>query len=236
MSFLITYPEEKIDNELKQKLATVSEALYYPLRRLQPCNLTQKDKELIINSSAIGITSQYALEIYIDNLFSLNKQVTILLLSNKMRKKLLGRVPDSTKILIAPSENQRGLSLLVNQLHLQSLTLLTGNIGHEILLPTPVKKIQVYKNVWSQSLENEIVKKLYLERIHRVLVTSPSSYLRLKHIEARIPKSFISPIYYTLGPSTYEIIKKDQRPVVKPIQENDVLRQMLLKIIQDERS
>ncbi|MFD1123876.1 uroporphyrinogen-III synthase [Lentilactobacillus raoultii] len=234
MTFLITYPEGKISNELRKKLLIADKVLYCPLRQLLPCSLKSEDKQLIKTSSAIGITSQFGLSVYTNQLLSLNTQAMFLLLSDKMRKKLIKKASNHLKIVVARSENQQGFMELIANLHLKSLTLLTGNIGAGNQLPKFVRKVQIYENKWSKASERVVIEKLRSEKIHRILVTSPSAYQRLKKIEVQIPDSFDSPIYYTLGPTTAKLINGDHQTAVTPIQTDQVLKRSLLKMIQDQ--
>lgn len=106
-------------------------------------------------------------------------------------------------------------------------------------LPADVARVQVYENHWDAACEDRACEIIADTPgtgggIGRILVTSPSAYLRLRSIMGRIPACFADrPTYYTLGPSTTEAVEADGGEAVPPGTHTDVLHAAIGRLIGD---
>lgn len=233
VNFLITYPQKRMSESLKEKLADVSDPLYCPLRLLQPVTLTVTEIHTIQEADYFVITSQFALSIYLKKLITFNRSAGLIVLSKKMAQRV--RAIGKQAVIVAPEENQRSLVPILKSLT-GYIIVLSGNLtlsGNS--LPKTVETVRIYENKWDFAMQETVAKKLANKRINRVLVTSPSGYQRLKEVEKLQQTSFIQPTYYVLGEQTAGIIYKDHKRVIKPDRHIDVLKQMIDKMCQDER-
>ncbi|KRL76103.1 uroporphyrinogen-III synthase [Secundilactobacillus paracollinoides] len=237
MAFLITYPKEKVSTEFQRALATVTTPLYMSLRELVASQLTPSEVAQIAQAENIVITSPFALQLYLGQYWQDQRQPHYYVLSQRMADQLRRR--GATQVHQSQSENQASLAQLVQHSTNAPVLWLTGNRHvkqNRLSALVNVHQMICYKNTWSQQKENEIVAALQGQTINRVLVTSPSSYTRLRVIESRLSKVFSSVTYYTLGDSTFTEINKFSHDVVKPVNRQHVLGQMLMKMCNDERA
>jgi uroporphyrinogen-III synthase len=72
MTILITYPRESIAAPLRQALEGAATTIYCPLRRLQAVPISAADRRLIAESDYIIVTSNFALEVYLQQLRGVN--------------------------------------------------------------------------------------------------------------------------------------------------------------------
>ena len=233
MSFLITYPENKVEKKLREKLSQITQVFYCPLRKLQSISLDNKSLKEIRRADYFVITSPFAARAYNQKIQALNTKAKVVVLSKKMAAKLK---KEKSQVLIAKFENQNGVNnLLKNIISDQDVIWLSGNLSAKNdSMPKGVKKVKIYENVWNEKLESRILEKISNQNINRILVTSPSSFKRLRKIEKKLPKVFLSPTYYTLGKHTASIIRKDFVKVISPENLHNVLNQMLIKMYKDE--
>ncbi|MFD1125069.1 uroporphyrinogen-III synthase [Lentilactobacillus raoultii] len=232
IQFLITYPKEKIEPALRARLNQVTTPIYCPLRQLRAIALTEYDRWLIRQADSFLITSQFALTVYLKNLRRLNATAGLLVLSQKMATRL--KAAGMTNVTVSLAENQRSLVSIL-QASTNRIVALSGNLkAGSRSLPKSVQRVKVYENTWNEAAQESARQLLVAKQINRILVTSPSSYRRLKKIEFQLPTNFVAPTYYTLGAQTAQLIRRDHRPVKEPDQATNVLAQMILKMCWDE--
>lgn len=235
VAFLITYPKEKVEPEMQAQLARITVPLYLPLRKLVATQLTTAEIAQIRSATGLVVTSQFALQVYLSQDWHHVTQPKFFVLSQKMAACL--QVKGFTQVTYPAEENQVSLAQLLASLPAQQLLWLTGNqhVEHNQLATLPyLTQLTCYQNSWSQAQEDQVVSQLKGYQITRILVTSPSSYTRLQSIETRLAPQFSSVTYYTLGNSTFTLINKIEKSVIKPVNKRHVLRQMLQKMCRDE--
>lgn len=235
VAFLITYPKEKVEPELRAQLAKVTVPLYLPLRELVATQLTTAEVTRIRTATGIVITSQFALQVYLSRDWHHVAQPKFFVLSQKMAAQL--QAEGFTEVTYPVAENQASLAQLLASSQARPLLWLTGNrhVKHNRLSVMPyLTQLTCYKNSWSQKQEEQVISQLKGHQITRILVTSPSSYMRLQSIEARLAPQFSSVTYYTLGHSTFTLINQIGKNVIQPVNKQHVLRQMLQKMCHDE--
>lgn len=235
MAFLITYPEQKVNSKLQDRLQSVGATIYCPMRLLRPVSVSNADKKLIADSEYLVITSPFSLSVYLTKFSQISPSATVIVLSQKMKSRL--NEAGISKVRLPEQENQRSLVKLLRDLSDKKVIWLNGNLmlAHS-LIPDSVKAVQIYENTWNKHLEQVAITKIRSHQINRILVTSPSSYQRIKVIQQQIPQCFSNVSYYVLGPSTGETIQRDGQRVVAPINAIDVLNQMLNRMVTDELS
>lgn len=206
--------------------------IYCPLRQLRAVTPTEHDCWLMRQADSFLITSQFALTVYLKNLRRLNATASLLVLSQKMAMRL--KVAGMTNVTVSPAENQRSLAPIL-QASTDRIVALSGNLKAGLRsLPKSVQRVKVYENTWNEAAQESVCQLLAAKQINRILVTSPSSYRRLRKIEFQLPASFVAPTYYTLGAQTAQLIRQDHQLVEEPSQAENVLAQMILKMCMDE--
>ncbi|PJM72489.1 hypothetical protein CS006_10215 [Bifidobacterium primatium] len=235
MTVLITYPQDHIDEALRRRLDDAARpaggVVYCPLRKLHATVPNESDLRTIASSDYLIITSNFALALYLEHYRHLNWLATVVVLSRKMATQ--AERYGLPHVLTPDEENQRGLARLLVTLPRARMAMLGGDlrVPHDHI-PEEIPRIRIYENMWNDELEQSAVATIAAgagadRPIDRILVTSPSSYRRLRAIIEKKPDSFApTPTYYALGPSTADIIREDGGSVIVP-ESNDVLRRAI---------
>ncbi|MFC6254014.1 uroporphyrinogen-III synthase [Secundilactobacillus hailunensis] len=236
MAFLITYPEERVPEATRRELAQVTRPLYVPLRHLQAVTISSEAQQLIEHVPYVVVTSPFGLKCLLDQFPANAITGTVLVLSQKMAGQLKQHHFD--RVRVAETENQAGLQPLLAQVSGHDVVWLRGNLSvkHNLLTRFPdIQTVQVYRNEWNADLMAQVMALIGQHRITRVLVTSPSSYQRLTQIMQKRPQNFDVRRYYTLGPSTLNVIQADGNQVFCPVKRQGVLVQSLHQMYLDEK-
>ena len=249
MSTLITYPASSIPADLRQPLANACNPLYLPMRRLKPRRLDRETRRRVEHADIIMVTSEFALDIFLCDFapawLGRHPHGKLLVLSEAMAQRAAAH--GVTNTLVSAEENRDGLveawRTLVNldAEHNATAVLLQGNLhlASHTPLPDAVFPVSIYENVWNDEDETDASQRIAAYtaingRVSRILVTSPSSYRRLRAICTANDTSFIhNPVFYALGPSTATAIRETGGIAVEPGVRKDVLRRIILCMLHD---
>lgn len=235
MSFLVTYPQERVAPDLQAQLAAAAPTQYVPLRHLAPVVLTSADEQLIANSDVIVITSPFALTVYLERLRDLTAHAMIAVLSQKMATRLTAAGVQHW--VVAPQEDQASLQGVLQGYPVEIvMTWLRGNltVAHAMAQLPKLRMVQVYQNTWSAALTKTVAGQLSGPLINRVLVTSPVNFRRLQQVQQLVPEKFGQVTYYVLGKSTLKMIQDTNQLVIGPTQKKAVLRHIIQQMCRDE--
>jgi uroporphyrinogen-III synthase len=230
MAFLITYPKQDVSEALRQRLAATAPTLYLPLRKFQPLSLSDTAIAKIQASHFLILTSPVTVNLYLEKLRSLNPTAVLLVLSQKMAVKLKAAGVDA--VWQATAENARSLADLVTPTIEREACLLRGDRSViQTFLPSTVKQVMVYQNVWDQQAQQAAMAQLVGKQFTKVLVTSPSSFQRLARLMADLPTVFTKVTYYTLGQTTAKAIPSKNVVVAKG---PGVLQNAIMQMCEDK--
>lgn len=214
MAFLITYAEQHVAADLRQKLASTSPTIYLPLKRIRPVALTTAEIATIRCCHYVILTSPAAVDLYLAKYRSLNPEAIPLVLSQKMAEKL--RVAGVKMVWSATAENAGSLADLITPTIENEACLLRGDCSViSQLLSATIDQVIIYKNEWDQVSQQVAIARLTGQIFTKVLVTSPSSYDRLAAIIKQLPTAFANVTFYTLGETTAKAIPTQNVIVAK---------------------
>ncbi|GEM_PF-5061408 len=248
MSWLITYPQTAIPEDLAQRLAKSSNTIYCPLRFLEPLPLDARQRADLLAYDRLIITSNFALRVFLSDIArpwaDMHPHGTLLVLSQAMLRKI--RDEDSLAhihVHIPQSENRESLLELLHSLPNDRTALLCGDIAlRGTRLPERVRSIPIYTNQWNEDHEQRAARIITnaMSIVHRpdhgdardvitrILVTSPSAYRRLWRLRERLPECFSDrPELFALGPSTAQETRIHAETAKTPADHRDVLRKTI---------
>ncbi|AKP66232.1 uroporphyrinogen-III synthase [Companilactobacillus ginsenosidimutans] len=230
MATLITYPEDKFDEQMLAGLDKWS-PLFLPLKRIEYQQWTKSDYKTIDQSDCIVVTSMLAIQALLKSDISTDKRVAVL--SDKAAKLL--RSFHFTNLIISDVENRQSLiKKLDDEFTSQNeLVFLKSNLAADLFVNAHVNNILAYKNVWTDVDRDKALRKIGSSDFTKVLITSPSAFYRFEEIEEIIPMQFMSAKYYTLGPSTQKVMQSLGFDAYAPAHERNVLKQVVLKMTRE---
>lgn len=235
MAILITYPKEKVPVYWRQKLADLTEVVYFPFRVLLPKKLNAEEKITIQNAESLAITSQFGALVFGQQFSKLNQQAILYVLSQKIKKRLL-TYKIKNPVIVSASENRDSLLKILRNADASSLCWLIGDKAEKYYSDFPGKKIIIYQNSWDQAHEKKAEKILSEQSISEVLVTSSSNFDRFQQAMEQIQTNkYEKMTYYVLGPSTGSYLKNKGLEVVYPQGKTEVLDQALRQIYIHEK-
>lgn len=230
MAILITYPQDKFNDEMLAGLQKWS-PLFLPLKRIEYNQWTKRQYEVIANSDCLVVTSMLAIQALVKSDVSTDKQVAVI--SHKAAALL--RSFKFTNVIVSEVENRESLVKKLDEefANKGNIAFLKGNLAPDIPLRAKVTNIDAYQNVWTKEDQDRAIKKIGDADFTKVLITSPSAFYRFEAIEELLPSQFMSAKYYTLGMSTQRTMNELGFDAWAPAHPRNVLKQTVLKMTRE---
>ncbi len=232
MTFLITYPQDRIDKDLQDKLTQTEETIFLPLRKLREVELATENLQRLKEASYFVVTSPFALKLYLEKIVKLNPTATVLLFSEKMGQRLSNAGLTNFKVMAV--KNESDLFAHLDEDTVQKTVFLRGNLTAQKTFPPALKQVVVYRNEWDEKMKQAAIDQLRGKQISCALVTSPSGFNRVLTIRQELPDSFKVTRFYALGEKTAQVIRQAGE-VAHVVATRDVLRRTINKLVSDSK-
>lgn len=231
MAILLTYPEDKFDDEMLIELYNWN-PLFLPLKRIQYSSWTKENYRLIKKSSAIIVTNMLAVQVVIKSDISLDKPIVVI---SATATKLLQSF-HFHNVMQLRAENMKELNQKLNDIfeHDEPLVYLKGNFEASFSENVQIKEVVVYRNVWTQTDETQALKKIGAADFTKVLITSPAGFYRFESIEEQIPQQFMAAKFFTIDRMTKQIMEDLGYEVYLPKHKRNILKQAVWKMTREK--
>lgn len=231
MAILLTYPEDKFDDEMLLELYNWN-PVFLPLKRIEYLPWTKQKYQIIDDSLAIVVTSMLAIQALVKSDVSLDKLIYVVS-SNAAR---LLRQFHFKNVFVLPVENQQQLISDLNDILAEDdqIVFLKSNLAKDLKARPQVQNIDVYENVWTEDDEKKAIAKIGAADFTKVLITSPIEFYRFESIEEKIPQQFMTAKYYTLDHQTKGIMDDLGFENYMPKHKRNILKQAVWKIAREK--
>ncbi len=231
MAILLTYPEDKFDDEMLIELYNW-QPLFLPLKRIQYLSWNDHQYQLVKQSQTILVTNILAVQALIKSDISLDKSIIVV---SPTALKLLQSF-HFNNVLLVQADNQLQLSQRLNGIFAKrdKIVYLKGNFEASINSNVQITEIEVYQDTWTKADETKAIDKIAEADFTKVLITSPAQFYRFESIEEKIPQQFMAAKYYTIDPATKRIMEDLGFQTYLPRHKRNILKQAVWKITREK--